>query len=395
MWLWRPYAGVVQKATAKPGKEKKIRNFYPVLYRDEILEAPEKAGLTEVFDTEGQYLATGYFDPGSRASLRVFRWDKGHLDKAFFAERIRLAHEKRLGMGAFYRLIHAEADGLPGLVVDRFGEVLVVQVRNRGAEEMRGLWLPALIEITKPAGVYERSDMEARSAEGLDKRTGVLHGAVPEVLKVEEDGLVFPVPLALAQKTGFYLDQRENRRLFENMVKPGDRVLDVFSYVGAFSLRAARKGASVLAVDKDLAALAVLERASRPRGLDIDVRGGEALPILEELTSRKKPFNHILLDPPALAKRQDELPWVKRHLVDLLRPSLSLLEKQGWLWLSSCSYHLGVDQLLEVARRAAADQGRRLRVHTITYQPPDHPWSLHVPESLYLKTVVFQEDSLT
>ena len=375
----------------KPGKGRKVRNFYPNLYRDELQEAPEEAGVAEAWAAEGDFLAVGYYDPRSRVPFRAYRFDRGPLNRGFFRERFARALRKREGLGSAYRLVHGEADGLPGLVVDRFGEVLVLQVRTRGMEALREAWLPALLEVVAPKGVYERSDLEARRQEGLPERVGVVYGEVPEVLEVEEDGLLFPIPLSLAQKTGFYLDQRENRRLFEAMVRPGERVLDVYSYVGAFALRAARKGAYALAVDKDLEALAVLDRAALRAGLRVDIRHGEALSVLEGLEGA---FHHVLLDPPTLVKRPEELPSMKRHLVDLTREALRLLAPEGYLWLSSCSYYLKAEDLLEVARRAAADRGIRLRVHALTHQPGDHPWSLHIPESLYLKTLVLQEDAL-
>lgn len=383
--------GLVLRVVVRPGKERKLRNFYPNVYRDELLEAPEEAGVAEAYAPDGSFLAVGYHDPRSRVPFRAFRFDRGPLDRPFFRERFLRAMRKREGMGTAYRLVHGEADGLPGLVVDRFGEVLVLQVRARGMEALREVWLPALVEAVGPRGVYERSDVEARRLEGLPGRVGVVYGEVPEVLEVEEDGLLFPIPLALAQKTGFYLDQRENRRLLEAMVRPGERVLDVYSYVGGFALRAARKGAYALAVDKDLEALAVLDRAALRAGLRVDLRHGEALGVLGGLEG---PFHHVLLDPPTLVKRPEELPPMKRHLVDLVREALRLLAPEGYLWLSSCSYYLKAEDLLEVARRAAADRRMRLRVHALTHQPRDHPWSLHVPESLYLKTLILQEDAL-
>ncbi|MFN4232982.1 class I SAM-dependent rRNA methyltransferase [Thermus sp.] len=379
------------RVVVKPGKERKVRNFYPNLYRDELEEIPSQAGVAEAVAADGSFLAVGYLDPGSRIPFRAYRFDPGPLDRAFFLARFQRALRKREGMGPSHRLVHGEADGLPGLVVDRFGEVLVLQVRTRGMEALREVWFPALLQAVGPKGVYERSDVEARRQEGLPERVGVVYGEVPEVLAVEEDGLVFPIPLALAQKTGFYLDQRENRRLLEGMVRPGERVLDVFSYVGAFALRAARKGAHALAVDKDLEALSVLDRVALRMGLKVDIRQGEALEVLRGLEG---PFHHILLDPPTLVKRPEEIPPMKRHLVDLSREALRLLAPGGYLWLSTCSYHLKAEDLLEVVRRAAADRGMRLRVHALTHQPQDHPWSLHVPESLYLKTVILQEDAL-
>ncbi len=315
-YLSRGMLSPVLRVVVKPGKERKVRNFYPNLYRDELEEAPEEAGVAEALAADGDFLAVGYFDPRSRVPFRAYRFDRGPLNRAFFRQRFARALRKREGLGSAYRLVHGEADGLPGLVVDRFGEVLVLQVRTRGMEVLREVWLPALVEAVAPRGVYERSDLEARRQEGLPERVGVLYGEVPEVLEVEEDGLLFPIPLALAQKTGFYLDQRENRRLLEAMVRPGERVLDVYSYVGGFALRAARKGAYALAVDKDLEALAVLDRAAMGAGLRVDIRHGDALAVLKTLEG---PFHHVLLDPPTLVKRPEELPAMKRHLVDLVR----------------------------------------------------------------------------
>lgn len=389
------YAHEVQRVIAKTGKDKKVRNFYPGLFVDELASVPDSAGVVRVFSSENDFLGMGYYDPVSRVAVRVYRFDDGSLDKKFFLQRFERAQQKRARLDPFHRLVHAEADGLPGLVVDRFGGVLVVQVRNRAMEALRETWLPALIEVAAPVGIYERSDVDSRRQEGLPERVGTIYGQVSPVLEVSEDGLVFPIPLALAQKTGYYLDQRENRRRLEQMVQPGERVLDVYSYVGAFALRAARKGAYALAVDKDLEALAVLDRVASMQGLRVDIRQGDALEVLENLArSKTPPFRHVLLDPPTLVKKPEELPRVKRLLVDLLRPALRLLDREGWLWLSSCAYYLGVDALLEVTRRASADEGRRLRVHAIYHNPSDHPWSLHVPESLYLKTVLFQDDPL-
>lgn len=236
------YARGVDRAIARPGKDKKVRNFYPGLFADELGSAPERPGVVRVFSAQMEFLGVGYYDPRSRVALRVYRFEDGPLDKQFFLHRFARARKKRARMGEFHRLVHAEADGLPGLVVDRFGGVLVVQVRNRAMEALRETWLPALIEVAAPEGIYERSDMDSRRQEGLPEQVGVLYGEVPPVLEVNEDGLVFQIPLALAQKTGYYLDQRENRRLLEQMVEPGQRVLDVYSYVGAFALRQPARG---------------------------------------------------------------------------------------------------------------------------------------------------------
>ncbi|KGQ21586.2 class I SAM-dependent rRNA methyltransferase [Thermus filiformis] len=384
----------MERLVVKPGKERKLLNFYPHVYKDEIQEAPKSSGVAKALAADGRFLGVGYFDPEARVPFRLYRFapeGEGPLDRAFFLRRFQRALEKRQGLGNSFRMVHGEADGLPGLVVDRFGEVLVLQVRTKSAEALRQAWLPALLEAAAPKGVYERSDVEERLKEGLPPKSGPLFGEVPEVLEVEEDGLVFPIPLALAQKTGFYLDQRENRRRLEAMVGPEDRVLDVYSYVGGFALRAARRGAYALAVDKDLEALAVLDRVALRAGLRVDVRHGEALVVLRGLSGS---FTHVLLDPPTLVKRPEELPRMKAHLVDLLKEAYRLLAPGGYVWISSCSYHLGFPELLEVSRRAAADQGRRLRVQAFFIQPEDHPYSLHVPESFYLKTLLLRDDPL-
>jgi 23S rRNA (cytosine1962-C5)-methyltransferase len=237
-------------------------------------------------------------------------------------------------------------------------------------------------------------DTEARRREGLPPGAGPLWGQPPELLRVEEDGLIFEIPLKLAQTKGFYLDQRDNRRLFENEVEPGMRVLDVFSHVGGFALRAARRGARALAVDKDLAALAVLDATARRHGLAVDLRQGEALAVLKELAAGGRRFERIVLDPPALAKSPKDVPRAKRFFVDLLREASRTLEPGGQIWLSSCSYYLKEADLIEAARRAGADTRTRFSVVRITHQPKDHPWVLQVPETLYLKTLVIEADPL-
>lgn len=381
------------RAVLKPGKEKKVKNFYPTVFADELLEAPKAAGVTAVYSEKGEPLGVGYYAPGLRAALRLYRFELGPLDAAFFRARFERALKKRAGLGRYYRLVHAEADGLPGLVVDRFDDLLLVQVRTQSAEAMKDRWLGPLKAVTGARAALA-VDTEARHREGLPKSAGPLWGEAPELLRVEEDGLFFEIPLKLAQTKGFYLDQRENRRLFEAGLEPGMRVLDVFSHVGGFALRAARKGARALAVDKDLAALAVLDATARRHGLSVDIRQGEALSVLKELAASGRRFERIVLDPPALAKSPRDVPRAKRFFVDLLREAARMLEPGGQIWLSSCSYYLKEADLLEAARRAGADTRTRFSVVRITHQPKDHPWILQVPETLYLKTVVLEADPL-
>jgi len=377
----------VLRAVLKPGKEKKVKNFYPTVYADELAEAPKTAGVARVLAASGAPLGVGYYDPTARAALRVYRFDDGPLDAPFFRHRIERAARRRAGLGPHHRLLHAEADGLPGLVVDRFGDLLLVQVRTRGAWALRERWLGPLREVTGARSAL-LVPTEHAAKEGLALERAPLWGAPPEQLVVEEDGLVFAIPLDLAQTKGYYLDQRENRRRFEAGVGPEDRVLDVFAYVGAFALRAARRGAYALAVDQDLAALGVADRTARALGLSLDLRQGEALSVLTELASEGRRFTRIVLDPPALAKSPRDVPRAKRYLVALLTRAFRLIEPEGEVWLSSCSYYLKEADLLEAARRAGADTATRFAVRAVFHQPPDHPWIAQIPETLYLKTLV-------
>ena len=377
------------RAVLKPGKEKKVKNFYPTVYADELAELPDEEGVARLFSAEGEPLGVGYLEPKARAALRLYRFDLGPLDSAFFRTRIEAAARRRAGLGPHHRLIHAEADGFPGLVVDRFDRVLLVQVRTRGAWALKDRWLPALRSATGASAALLVPTEYARRA-GLELKPRALWGEVPEHLVVEEDGIVFEIPLALAQTKGFYLDQRENRRLFEAEVRPGEAVLDVYSHVGGFALRAARKGARALAVDRDLAALGVLDRAAQKLGVSVDVRSGDAPAVLAALVAEGRRFHRIVLDPPALAKSPRDLPRAKRLFAELLGHAFRLLEPGGRVWVSSCSYYVKEADLLEAARRAGADARTRFRVVRITHQPEDHPWVAQVPETLYLKTLVLE-----
>ncbi len=379
----------MQRAVLKTGKEKKVKNFYPTVYADELAEAPGAEGVTRLFSAAGEALGVGYYEPASRAALRLYRFDQGPLDEGFFKERFSLALGRRAGLGAFYRLIHAEADGLPGLVVDRFREVLLVQVRTRGSWALKDRWLGALREVTGAESAVLVPTEYAKKA-GLSLEKTALWGTPPETLVYEEDGLTFELPFALAQTKGFYLDQRENQRLFEAEVRPNEAVLDVYSHVGGFALRAARRGARVLAVDKDLAALSVLDRTAQKLGLRVDLRAGDAIEVMKSLLEEKRRFRRVVLDPPALAKSPRDLPRAKAIFAELLRLAFSMLEEGGRVWVSSCSYYLKEAELLEAARRAGADTKTRFRVVRITHQPNDHPWVAQVPETLYLKTLVLE-----
>lgn len=383
----------------KPDRVKKLRNRYPWLYADEIAETrgEGQAGeIVELQETRGEFIARAFFSPISHIAARVITYDASEkVNRAFFEKRLGEALARRVNAVVHtnaLRLVHAEADQLPGLVVDRFADTLVVQFRNAGVENARKEVIRALKKVFPARGAYERSDSQARAEEGLAARVGLLYGEVHNEIVIHEDEVEFLVNPQAGQKTGFYLDQRDNRRLLRTMVNETSRVLDVFSYTGGFSLHAAKAGALALAADKDQDALQILEANARRNNLSarVGARWGDAEEILAQLALEGRTFTHIVLDPPTLAKHKNDLPFAKQLFTRLATGALQVLEPNGTLFLSTCAYHVSVNDLIEATRIAAGDVARRARVITVTYQPADHPWILQIPETLYLKTIVLR-----
>lgn len=385
----------------KPHAERKLRNFYPWAFHDDIADIqgdPEPGAIVLVRDSSGALVGQAFYNPGASIPLRMLSRGEERIDAGWLRRRLMEAAARRReihGTNAV-RLVHGEADGLPGLIVDRYGEVLVVQIRNLGMERWRETLVEVLRELFAPRGIYERSDVEAREDEGLEPRAGLLWGEVPDPVEVVEDGLVFETSVARGQKTGFYLDQRDNRRRLRGWVRPGDRVLDVYGYIGPFALHAAVAGATAVVIDKDPWALGQVERNAIRNGLAdrITVRLGDALEMMEALLAEGRRFDWVVLDPPAMVKRRVE--WergVRRRFVEMAHLALRLLKDGGGLFFSSCAYAIRLEDLIEAARMAAADVGCRLVVRDVTYQPPDHPWILQIPETLYLKTLIVEKQS--
>ncbi|MFN3266999.1 MAG: class I SAM-dependent rRNA methyltransferase [Deinococcales bacterium] len=383
----------------KANRDRRIRNFHPWIFKDDIASISgnhEAGALLEVRDAGGGFVAQAFYNPKANIPARVIAWERGKIDLDFYRRLIRKALKKRRHMQNTNakRILNAESDGLSGVIVDQFGDVLAVQMRNVGAEAHRGLILEALKKETQASAAFERSDTSERSKEGLAAQVGVLWGDVPSEVQFSEDDLQFFFKPFDAQKTGFYLDQRDNRRRIAALLKAGDRVLDVYSYTGGFSLYAARAGASALAIDKDPIALQTLERSAAKNGLEkrISVRLGDALEVLDQLVIEKKRFTHAIVDPPTLAKRKEEVLSAKRIFTIACKNVLKMLEPNGVLLVSTCAFHMKVDDLLEAVRLAGADANRRLEVLDITYQPADHPWILQVQETLYLKSLLLRAE---
>lgn len=383
--------------TLNPEAVRRIAGRYPFGHAADLASADaglQPGEVVEVREPGGRFLARGYFNPQGSTPLRLLTWQPEEIDLAFYRRRIRQARALREGRilnTNALRVLHAEADGMPGVIADQFGEVLSVQLRNVGVERHRDLILRALREETGAISAFERSDTNERRREGLELRAGPLWGELPERVTFFEDDLTLHFAPLDAQKTGFYLDQRDNRRLMRSLLRPGQGFLDVYSYTGGFSLHAARAGAHSLAVDKDQVALGALEQAARLNGLSVGVRWGDALEVLGALAKEQRTFQAAVLDPPTLAKRREDIPRAKRLFTEGMGHALRMLEDGGYLLVSTCAHYLRLDDLLDAARVAAAAAGCDAQVEAVTYQPADHPHLLSVPESLYLKSLLLRK----
>lgn len=389
---------MLPEVTVKERAVKKVRNYYLWVYADELQRQP--AGLppgeiVRVAAPGGQVLGTGFYHPGTRVALRLFHPAEVNPDPAFWDRKVARALELRESLKSAsnaLRLVYAEGDYLPGLIVDGFDGHLAVQFRTAGVDRLRDTLLEVLQRRLRPVSVYERSDMAARAEEGLALRAGQLAGETPDRIRVAENGVDLWVDLKGGQKTGFFTDQRDARRHFAELLRPGDRVLDAFCYTGAFGLYACRRGAEVLAADKDGAALRLAEANAALNGCVDRFRTLEADLFwwLPEAAAAGRKFDAICLDPPALVKYKNQQGKGRGLLMDLIRPCLRMLSGGGLLHVSSCAYHLGTDVLREAVRMAAGETGRRLLVVGETTQAADHPHTVQMPELLYLKGFTFR-----
>ncbi|MFZ5491017.1 MAG: class I SAM-dependent rRNA methyltransferase [Pseudomonadota bacterium] len=349
--------------------------------------------LVTVENARGGPLGTAYVNPRSLIAARLLS-RRVLSDEAAVTALLRrrladaLTLREHLYPTPHYRLVHSEGDALPGLVVDRYGDQLVVQISTAGMESRRDAIVAALVELIQPAGVLARNDGFGRELEGLPTgEAQVLHGAVPEFGQVLEGGLEFRVPLHGGQKSGWYFDQRPNRERLRAYVG-GRRVLDAFSYVGAWGLQAAAAGATqVLCVDASAPALAVLSDNARRAGLAevVDTRQGDAFDVLAALLDAGERFDVVAIDPPAFIKRKRDTEAGMEAYLRLNRLAMQLVAPGGYLVSSSCSHHLPEADFRDLLRRAVLPLNRRLQLLERGHQGADHPQAPAMPEADYLK----------
>jgi 23S rRNA (cytosine1962-C5)-methyltransferase len=343
--------------------------------------------LARILAHNDRALGLAYVNPKSLISARMLGTWKVP-DASWFAARIRvaLALRERLYPEPYYRVVYGESDGLPGLVVDRYGTQCVVQIGTAGMELLKPHIQDAVLEVLKCDALLFKNDSGAREMEGLPSYVEIAKGQLDELGLVIEDGLKFSAPLALGQKTGWFFDQSANRRALSKYVRKGARVLDVFSYVGAWAVRAARSGASeVICVDSSAPALELAAKNGERNGFTIGTRKGDAFDVLEEMAKESARFDVVIVDPPAFAKRRKDLPKALAAYKRLNQLALHLLAADGILVSCSCSYHVSAEDLQDAIAKAARATDKHLQILEMGGQAPDHPVHPAIPETRYLK----------
>jgi len=346
-----------------------------------------------VHDNRGRPLGVALWSPASEISLRLLdRHRNTTIDSAWWHDRIGQAVARRNGLAhatTAYRVVHGEGDGLPSLVCDRYDQWLVVQLMSAGLESFRAEIVEALLALTGARGILARNDAALRSKEGLARETVLLAGNVPQEIEVEEHGVRYLAAPWTGQKTGAFLDQRENRALVGAVAR--GRALDCFSYHGSFALHLARRSVAVTALDSSAAALArARENASRNAYSNFDAIEANAFDFLRDAERAGARYDTIVLDPPAFAKTRAALPTALRGYKEINLRAMRLLTPGGLLFTASCSYHLTKPLFLEMLEAAAADSGRRVVLRELRGQPLDHPEVLSIPETGYIKGALLE-----
>jgi 23S rRNA (cytosine1962-C5)-methyltransferase len=369
------------------------RHGHPWIYHGDVTETPgSEPGAVRVLDPRGRVLGVALWSPASAISLRRLTLEDRPIDADFWRERMLQAREFREQLrpdATAYRVVHGEADGLPSLIVDRYGPYLVVQILSAGLERFGEQITDALEEVFEPAGILARNDVWVRGMEGLGQVTEPLRGEVPESVEIVEGGIRYLAAPWTGQKTGAFLDQRENRGRAGSLAR--GRALDCFSYHGSFALHLAAGAAHVIAVDSSQPAL---QRASENAALNgftnIETVEANVFDFLRAEDERGARYDIIVLDPPAFAKRRDNIEAALRGYKEINLRAIRLLADEGHLCTFSCSYHVSRARFRQMLVEAAVDAGRPVRWVEERGQAADHPEILQIPETSYLKGAILQ-----
>lgn len=385
------------KAYLKPARERRVEMGHPWIFRSDIdrVEASAQPGdVVDVHAARGRFLGRAYYNPASMITLRMLTRHDEPIDRDFFYRRVQQAYDYRKAFCDLdsCRLIFAESDRLPALIVDSFGDVLVMQCLALGMERYKQDVTDALVELLHPAGIYERSDVPVRALEGLEQYTGLRYGQVPDRVEMVENGVHFWVDVKQGQKTGFFLDQKENRAAIAPFVRDA-RVLDCFTHTGSFALHAGHYGArEVTGVDISEYACQFATENARLNGLEdrVHFQEANAFDLLAEQSRHGEKYDVIILDPPAFTKTRAAVASAARGYKEINLRAMKMVREGGYLVTCSCSQHILPAHFLEIVRDAARDAHVQLRQVEYRTQGRDHPILPAAPETQYLKCGIFQ-----
>lgn len=385
----------------KKGRDKSFNRKHPWIFSgavDSVKDVNTNGETVDIISGDGKFLGYGSYSSHSQISVRVLSFNPDEkIDRAFFKQRIENAIQFRKQIINYkltnsYRLINAESDSLPGLVVDKYADFIVCQFLSAGAEFWKKEIVEILVDLINPSGIFERSDVEVREKEGLQQSKGILYGKAPEeLIEINENENRFLVDINYGHKTGFYLDQRDNRKLLENFVL-GKEVLNCFSYTGGFSIYAIKAGANkVVNVDSSAESLSLADKNFTLNGIDsskYENTQDDVFKYLRKLRDTSKQFDVIILDPPKFAESVSQIEKAGRGYKDINLLALKLLKKNGVLFTFSCSGHIVPELFNKIIADAAADAGREVHLLKYLTQSPDHTMLTNFPEGLYLKGLV-------
>ena len=381
--------------TLKRNEEKKVLNGYPWIFANEVqkIEGKDKQGsVAEVKASDGRYVGKGFINHHSKIIVRILTTKSEEINKDFFAEKIKIADEGRreLGYNDNYRVVFGESDNLPGLIVDKYGDKLSVQFLSLGMEVIKNDIVDILVKRFAPSAIYERSDVAIREKEGLPLKKGVIYGKDETQSVIVENGLKLIVDLENGQKTGYFLDQKENRDDLKFYVKD-KTVLDCFCNEGGFSLCAKKYGAKeVTAIDISKTAIELVEKNAELNDLEINTRVADVFEALREYRKSGEKFGVIVLDPPAFTKTADTVKAGYKGYKDINANALKLVEKGGYLVTCSCSQHLTLPLFLQMIKESVFESGVRAKLVELRTQGKDHAVCIGYDESLYLKVAVIK-----
>lgn len=377
----------------KKNEEKRIVAGHSWVYANEasrICGKDKNGSLASVFSSDGRFIGKGYINHASKILVRIFIRGDETDNEDYYINAIKNAdnYRKSLGYKNCYRMVFAEADNLPALIIDKYGDVLVMQCLSLGIDMRKQMITDILVKLFSPRGIYERSDVAVRKKEGLQEVKGLLYGDVPDYCEIEENGIKMLVDIKNGQKTGYFLDQKENRFAIRKYCKSAE-VLDCFCNSGGFSLNASQTAKSVIACDISPLALKNVEDNAKLNGVkNIKTLQGDVFEVLRNFKKEKRQFNVVILDPPAFCKTADEVKDAYRGYKDINLTAMKIVKNGGFLVTCSCSHYMTMPLFEKMLIEAARESGRKVRSVEVKTQAPDHPALLCAEETQYLKFFV-------